>query len=139
MKKMILVLVLAVFGFGVQAKAQVNEEYKTELQAFVMNSGSLATFNQVIDQMTAMMGGQLSETQKEEIKIRSVDALIDLMVPLYEQEMSLADLKEINKFYETPAGKRIAEAQPKITMASMQIGQQWSAQLQQIVQEVMTR
>ena len=139
MKKMILVLVLAMFGFGVQAKAQVNEEYKTELQAYILNAGAMGSFDQAVDQMLMMMGGQLSDAQKAEIKTRSMDSFIDLLVPVYEKEISIDDLREMNRFYMTPAGKRIAEAQVNVSMGTMQVAQQWSTQLQQIVQEVMTR
>lgn len=134
---MILVLMLAVFSFGVmQASAQ---DYKKELTTYIRNSGSMGAFDQVIDQMTAMMGGQLNDAQKTEIKSRAIDSLIELMVPLYEKEISLGDLKEYNKFFETPAGKRIAEAQPKMVNASMQLGQQWAGKLQQIIQDVMVQ
>lgn len=140
MKKMFLVLMLAVFGFGTfQLNAQVNPEYKKELQSYLQNSGSVGAFDQAIEQMMAMAGGQLTDGQKAEIKTRSMDALVDLMVPLYEGEISLGDMKEFNKFYDTPAGQRIAAAVPKITMASMQIGQQWSTQLMQIIQDVMVK
>jgi len=33
--------------------------------------------------------------------------------------ISIADLKEINKFYQTPVGKRISVAQPKISILSI--------------------
>ena len=137
MKKIILTLALALFGFGVMQTAA--QDYKTELQTYVKNSGSLGAFDQVIDQMTAMMGGQLNDEQKAEIKTRAVDSLVDLMVPMYQEAISLDDLKAYNQFFETPAGKRIAEAQPKMVNASMQLGQQWAGQLQQIIQDVMTR
>ena len=140
MKKLILALVLTIFGFGaMQANAQVDEAYKKELTTYVKSSGTLGTFDQVIDQMTAMMGGQLNDAQKAEVKTRAIDSLIDLMVPMYKAEISIADLKEINNFYASPAGKRIAEAQPKMLNASMQMGQQWGGQLQQIIQDVTTR
>ena len=140
MKKMFLVLILTVFSFGTwQLNAQVNQEYKKELQSYLKNSGSVAAFDQIIEQMTAMAGGQLNDVQKAEIASRSMDALVDLMVPLYQSEIALDDLKAFNGFYATPAGRRIAVAVPKITMASMQVGQQWSTQLMQIIQEVMVK
>ena len=57
------------------------------------------------------------------------------MVPVYQKSISIADLKEINKFYQTPVGKRISAAQPKILNESMQVGQIWAMKVQGIFQE----
>lgn len=140
MKKIIFTALAALFSLGFfQVNAQVNSEYKKALQTYMVNSGTMNSLGQVLDPMMAMMGGQLTEAQKEEITSRSIDALVELMVPVYESEISLDDLKEYNKFFETPAGRRISAAQPKMVTASMQASQQWAAKLQQIIQEVMTR
>lgn len=140
MKKIILLLTLALFGIGVsQANAQVNETYKKELTDFLEYSGSMESFSMTIDQLLTMMGGTLNDEQKEQLMEKAYDSLFDLLVPVYEKEIALDDLKEFNKFYQTPAGKRIAAAQGNIIKGAMQIGQQWAIVLQKLVQETMAK
>jgi len=100
-------------------------------------SGSLGSFEPVISQVTAILGGAVTDRQKEEITRRSVDALVEMFTPVYEKEVSLEDLNEMNEFYQTPAGRRIAAAQANMVNNFIQAGQQWSMRVQQNIQEVM--
>ena len=43
--------------------------------------------------------------------------------------MTLEDLKEIIRFYQTPVGQKFAKSTPLIMQESMQIGQQWGMKL----------
>jgi uncharacterized protein len=61
------------------------------------------------------------EFQKE----MNPDALIELVVPIYDKHLSHADIKELIKFYETPVGKRMVKALPVIMKDSMAAGQKW--------------
>lgn len=141
MKKIILTLALLIFSCTAWNAAAQNQDtdYKKELRHFLLQSGSVASFDTIIDQVIPLMAGSLSEASIEEIRSRSYDELVDLMLVLYQENISLEDLKAYNKFFQTPAGKRIAAAQPQVVQASMQIGQAWAGKLQQIIQEVMAR
>lgn len=57
------------------------------------------------------------------------EELIDLVVPVYDRNLSHDDIKAIIKFYESPAGKRFAAKLPDITQESMAAGQQWGQKL----------
>ncbi|MCD8186141.1 MAG: DUF2059 domain-containing protein [Rikenellaceae bacterium] len=102
-------------------------------------SGSFGSFEPVITQVTAMTGGALMDSQKEEITRRSFDALVEMYAPLYEREISLDDLHKMNEFYQTPAGRRIAVAQANMVNSSMDVAQQWSVRVQQIIQDVLAQ
>lgn len=55
------------------------------------------------------------------------------LIPIYDRQFSLADLQEVLRFYETPVGKRLLEAQPRVTQEAIVHGQQWGARLAQEV------
>ena len=47
------------------------------------------------------------------------DEMIELIIPVYEKYLTEDDLREVIKFYKTPAGKKLLEAQPKIMQDSI--------------------
>ena len=108
----------------------------------IVVSGSDATFKLVIPQMFAMMKQQLpnvpaefwSEAEKEMMKTL-VDDLVEMLAPIYHKRLTLSDLQEITKFYESPVGKKMAAAQPAIATESMAVGQQWGMKIATKVQE----
>lgn len=61
--------------------------------------------------------------------------LVDLVVPIYDRQLSHGDIKQIIAFYQSPAGKRLVAAQPQITQESMDVGREWGAKLGQKVQD----
>lgn len=135
MKKLIFLVAIAtscIFCSAVNAQTN-NDAYKQELRAYMETSGSSAAFETAINQMFMMTGGIPTE-KKAEIRTQAFDKLVDLMAPVYQKNITLEDLKAINKFYQTPAGKRIAAAQPKIAVESAQVGQQWGMWLQSAIQ-----
>lgn len=135
MRKIIIVIAIAI-GCMVSTtmKAQNTEDaYKKELRTYMESSGSTASFDTMVNQLF-MMAGNIPAEKKTEIRKQAFDKLVELMAPVYQKNISIEDLKEINKFYQTPAGKRIAEAQPKIAVESTQVGQQWGMWLQSAIQ-----
>lgn len=65
--------------------------------------------------------------EKAEIEFlnTSIDDLIDMIVPVYKKNMSHDDLLAMIAFFESEAGKRIAQKIPEITTQSMQAGMIW--------------
>lgn len=63
------------------------------------------------------------------------DELVNLTVPIYEKHLSLQEIKEIIKFYETPVGKKLIGVMPLITAESMEVGKVWGAQLGARIQQ----
>ena len=55
--------------------------------------------------------------------------LLEELVPVYDKYYTLADLKTVNAFYETPTGQKVLAALPQITQESMQIGQAWGQRI----------
>jgi hypothetical protein len=59
--------------------------------------------------------------------------VVELVVPIYGKYLSEEDLDGILAFYETPAGKNLLQAQPKILKESMEAGQRWGQEVAQRV------
>ncbi|MFZ1805726.1 MAG: DUF2059 domain-containing protein, partial [Cyclobacteriaceae bacterium] len=92
----------------------------------------------IISQMFTMFKQQFSTVDEEtwtsfetEFKNVSINELEDLLVPIYQKHMTIEDLKELIKFYETPVGKKFALKTPLIVQESMQVGQQWGMKIGQ--------
>ena len=130
----ILVLVLGIGGVSVAqtAQTQPSKEYVVALKKMIVVSGSDATFRLLIPQMFAMMQQQLpnvpaefwSEAEKEMTKTL-VDDLAEMLAPIYYKRLTLSDLQEITKFYESPVSE------------SMAVGQQWGMKIATKVEEAL--
>lgn len=135
MKKLILTIAIAISCLcSTTLSAQDNDDaYGKALRTYMESSGSIASFEAAINQLF-MMAGNVPAEKKSEIRTQAFDKLIDLMTPIYQKHISLQDLDAINRFYQTPEGRHIAEAQPKIAVESTQVGQQWGMWLQSAIQ-----
>jgi hypothetical protein len=60
---------------------------------------------------------------------RDMPKFILMLIPVYDAHFTAAQLRELVAFYESPLGRHLATVQPKVTVESMQAGQQWGAAL----------
>jgi hypothetical protein len=67
-----------------------------------------------------------------------VDAneMVNLVIPIYQKYLTEEDVEVMNKFYNSPTGKKLIRVQPQIMRESMMLGQQWG---QGIAQKVLTK
>jgi uncharacterized protein len=54
---------------------------------------------------------------------------VDLIVPVYDRNLTHDDIKELIRFYETPTGRKFVSVLPKITQESMAVGEKWGRDL----------
>lgn len=134
MKKKIIVLVLPLLmgAFTAFGQEEVSQEYRQALGTLMEVNNSQATFRAVINQTVEGFKEQKREVPAEiweelrhELLGTSIDELLDMIAPVYARHITLEELQDIIAFYESPAGKKLAEKTPLITQESMQIGQQW--------------
>jgi hypothetical protein len=57
------------------------------------------------------------------------EELVDLIVPIYDRNLTHEDIKELIKFYDSPTGKKFVSVLPKITQESMGVGEKWGREL----------
>lgn len=146
MKKLVILMLCLTFSvltFNVSAQeTKVNEEYKTELMKYFKATGSDAAIAVSLESFIAMMPNVNEEKKKESFKIlmdKVMTLMVEAMSPVYEKHISLADLKELNKFYETPLGKRLTTSVIAISKDVIPVAQEMNKKIQGIIQEFMTQ
>ena len=130
MKNLWIILVLF-FAFAGVSQAQNNQDYEAAMTKMLEVSKSMDAMKQIAPQITAMLkqqsGGQIPDEFLKEMEQEMVvmyERMIKAMVPVYQKYLSLEDIKGIIAFYETPVGKKLADANTKIAVEIMPIAQQ---------------
>ena len=136
MKKTIAILALIVTFFTSHSQ---NESYKDVLLEYMEVQGSLDSFNNSIDQMSQMMGGQIEADKLKPIMDEMFLSLVDALVPVYKNHLSIQDLKDGIEMYKTPIGKKIAQKTPLITQETMNVSMQWGMEFSSKIQELMQK
>lgn len=136
MKKPIVILALIVTFFTSHSQ---NESYKDVLLEYMEVQGSLDSFNSSIDQMSQMMGGQIEADKLKPVMNEMFLSLVDALVPVYKNHLSIQDLKDGIEMYKTPIGKKIAQKTPLITQEAMNVSMQWGMEFSSKIQELMQK
>jgi hypothetical protein len=136
MKNPIVILTLIVTFFTSHSQ---NESYKDVLLEYMDVQGSLDSFNNSIDQMSKMMGGQIEADKLKPIMDEMFLSLVDALVPVYKNHLSIQDLKDGIEMYKTPIGKKIAQKTPLITQETMNVSMQWGMEFSSKIQELMQK
>ena len=136
MKKPIVILSLIVTFFTSYSQ---NESYKDVLLEYMEVQGSMDSFNNSINQMSQMMGGQIEADKLKPIMDEMFLSLVDALVPVYKNHLSIQDLKDGIEMYKTPIGKKIAQKTPLITQETMNVSMQWGMEFSSKIQELMQK
>ena len=59
----------------------------------------------------------------------SPDDLVNMVIPIYQKYLTEDDVQAINRFYDSPAGRKLIQSQPMIMRESMMQGQAWGQKL----------
>jgi len=129
--------VICVLGGAVRAEeTQKQKDIRKLLK--ITGSGELGTqvMGQMIGNMKKAMPQVPDKFWADFMKEVHTDELIDLIVPVYDRNLSQGDITELIKFYESPTGKKFVSVLPKITQESMVVGEKWGRDL---AMKVMTK
>ena len=113
-------VLLGVFCFGVA----LADEYQKALEKFLETSQTNAALNQLLNDKQALdalykeYGNKLNNKQKQQIAKAyqeyingAYNDVMAIMPSVYKKYLSLSDLQELTKFYQTPLGKKLAKMQ----------------------------
>jgi len=110
---------------------------KADIQKLIKMTGQCELASMMLDQMIKTFKQTMPQVPEKfwtDFKAEAQDdSLSQLYIPIYEKNMTHADIKELIKFYETPAGKRYIQAMPEMTKQSMEAGEIWGRQIAQKV------
>lgn len=114
MKLRFAVLVLA----SVPLLAQQDAEKLKDIKKLMVLMEAERSTNQMLDQMAEAMRANspsgdtfLQEFRKE----MTMDKMMEIAVASYDKFLTHNDVREMIRFYDSPAGRRVVEAMPKIS------------------------
>lgn len=135
MKKIVLLFALSLLTATVSF-SQDKAIYRESFKKMMIANGSEQTFKVAIDQMISSYKAQRPDIKQElwdglgeSFHKIGIEELLDLLLPVYQKNLSLEDIDNMTAFYQTPTGKRFAEKTPAITQESMQAGQVWGRKI----------
>lgn len=137
----------AAFGFARPANALPSvgsqDPYQCEIDRLIqmqdVRGNTISSMKMMLEQLVTQ--GALTTRQLNAISEEIADIIYPKMKVALErilrQNLSVEELRQINAFYETPAGKKLNSLQPTLMQAGAQVTQQADvqAQIQQIVQK----
>lgn len=122
----ILVLSSATFLTG---SAYAETASKESIRALMKKTGAgdmgVQMMDQLLPALKQMLPNAPDDFWKDVMAELSGDEIIEMVIPVYQKYLTASDIKEINAFYETEAGKKMIRVQPDIMRESMALGQQW--------------
>lgn len=118
-------------------ESQKQKDIRKLLQ--ITGSGELGTqvMNQMIGSMKKAMPNVPDKFWNDFMKEVHTSELVDLIVPIYDRNLTHDDVKQLIKFYESPTGRKFVGVLPKITQESMAVGEKWGRDLaQRVIQKL---
>jgi hypothetical protein len=138
----IVVLFCAAVAQPALAQQRASPEAVDAAKALIEVTGAAAQFDQALPLMMGPLtkafialapgrAGEIREIMAEMLKRFSSrkGELIDEVASIYAQKMSIEDMREITKFYQSDVGRRMVEAQPDIMRRSILAGQSWGQRI----------
>jgi uncharacterized protein len=128
--------VLCMLGGAVAAQEsqkQPETQKQKDIRKLLKITGSGELGTQVMSQMIGSMKKTMPQVPEkfwgDFMKEVHTDELVDLIVPVYDRNLTHDDVKELIRFYESPTGKKFVSVLPKITQESMVVGEKWGREL----------
>lgn len=128
MKKIFIYMIL-LLTVSIASQAQEDKAYETAMVKMLEVSKTMEAMKQLAPQISAMVKQQAPNAPQElwneleKMMVSMYDQIIKSMIPVYQKYLTLADIQEITKFYESPVGKKLADSNTKIAMEAMPVAQ----------------
>jgi uncharacterized protein len=107
--------------------ADKDADVRRLLKASHSDELAVAMFDQMISMFKTQVPGIPDEFWKNLKTEFDVNQLMDIMVPVYSQDMSQAAVVSATKFLESPSGKEYVAASKKVSMDSGVVAQKWAS------------
>ena len=97
--------------------------------------GTDSAFKKIINQSISVYKAKYPKEKswndvETELNNTSLDEMIIMLSPVYKKYLTLSDIEEITRFYQTPVGKKYINSIPAITQESVKIGQQLGVEIE---------
>lgn len=131
--KLFFVSALLLIGSTVFAQT---DPFEADIMKMQQLNGSQGTTDAMFGQIVAQFKASKPDVTdakwaalKKDVYDVEVAELNKQLIPVYKKHFTQEEVKAIIAFYETPAGKKLAEKTPMVTMESMQLSQAWAMSL----------
>ena len=122
---------LIVFGFSQNTSKTENIKLLLEMTG----SGKLGV--QVVENTVANFRKSLPDVPEDFwdniLKEVNPDALVKLIIPIYDKFYTEEDLKKVIEFYQSPVGQKMISTMPQLMQESMKAGEIWGQEIGQKV------
>lgn len=130
MKNIIIAILLSVITLkGFLQSNNKTENIRKLLELTGAGKLGIQMMNQFFSSFKTTYSSVPEEFWSEFKKEVNADALIDLIIPIYDKYFTEEDLNQLIQFYNSPIGKKVIESQPLILQESMLAGQAWGSEL----------
>ena len=113
--------------------AEIPDGKRTEIERMLRLTGTEQMVDQMLNQMLADISSSITEVPdgfwEEFRKELNTQDLIEQIIPIYDKYYTLEDLRVVNDFYESPAGRRVMATLPQIMQEATAIGRAWGAKV----------
>lgn len=97
-------------------------------------NGSKTAYVSMIDNMVNILGKDKQEEPEWKaysaiFRETSVDELIEMLIPIYKNNFTQQDIKDLIGFYQSPIGLKLASKSTMMTQESMNIGLKWGQEV----------
>ncbi|MBN1899299.1 MAG: DUF2059 domain-containing protein [Spirochaetes bacterium] len=127
---------LSMTGF---LQAEKKNAKQSDIKELLILTGSdkigIQMLNQIIDNFRVSMPDVPAEYWDSFLEKVNKEALIELIIPVYDKHLTHEDIKELIKFYKSPLGKKLISVMPIITQESYSAGYEWGKKLAEQVME----
>ena len=97
-------------------------------------------FQQMLPALKKMVPDAPEDFWAEVMSEVDANTIVELVIPVYQKYLTEQDIRAINAFYDSEAGKKLIEVQPAIMQESMLIGQQWGKEVARgVIEKYRTR
>lgn len=125
-----IVVILSLVSLGTLEAQPISKEKKDVIIKLMKLTNSAKLANEVkqrvIDALKQSFPDAPPEYWEKLEKRIDVQELLTSFIPIYDQNLSLDDLKRLVAFYQTPAGKHYLDARERMVAASLEKGKKWA-------------
>jgi hypothetical protein len=121
------------------AKVEPDPEKLVDVRKLMELTGSKKLGEQVLNQMFLQLKNQLPKVPEkfwQDLRQSlNINEMLESMVPVHAKYFTHEEVKELIRFYESPVGRKLTEATPKISEESMVEGQKWVLKTGQMIEK----
>ncbi|HEY4617266.1 MAG TPA: DUF2059 domain-containing protein [Flavobacterium sp.] len=118
-----------IFSYGFSQSSLKNENIKQLLE--LTGSGRIGTqvAQNIISSFKTSFPNVPEEYWDNCMKEMDADAIISLIIPIYDKYYSDEEIQQLTAFYQSEIGKKIIKTMPIIVKESMEVGKTWGMQI----------